>query len=151
MSSRFLLLERSILLKGKKTLSEKRVPSLLRLSSTCSTPIKLVLCAAKRASASSFLSSHAVYCLYRGTGPEKNGLKAILRLIILVGRNLCIRARKKKAEVLTIPCIEHICYKIINEGNLRLGDAAGVSIKYWHYNRQTLSLLFISLRKQNCS
>lgn len=49
--------------------------------------------------------------------------------------------------VLTIPRIEHICYKIINEGNLRLGDAAGVSVKYWHYNRQALSLLFISLRK----
>lgn len=89
-----------------------------------------------------------LYCLHMGTAPEKGGLKSNF---ILVCRNLCLRARKKKAEVLTIPCIEHICYKIIDEGNLRLWDAAGVPIKYWHYNRQTLSLLFFSLRKQNSS
>lgn len=72
MWSQFLLLERSTLLKDKKkTLNEKRLPSLLRLSGKCSTSIKLVVCAAKQASASSLLRSHAVYCLYRDTAPEK--------------------------------------------------------------------------------
>lgn len=80
-----------------------------------------------------------------GTASEKRGQKGSLRLVILVCRNLF--QSKEEKTVLTIPCIEHICYKIINEGNLRLGDAAGVSVKYWHYNRQTLSLLFISLRR----
>lgn len=86
------------------------------------------------------------YCvLNAGIVPEKNGLMASLSFFSFL---VC---KEEEAELLTIPCIKHVCYKIINEGNLRLGDAAGVSIKNWHYNRQTLSLLFISLRKQNSS
>lgn len=81
----------------------------------------------------------------------KNRLIASLRLFILICKKLLLQSQEKEAGLLTIPCIKHVCYKIVNEGNLWLGNAAGVSVKYWHHNRQTLSLLFICLRKWNTS
>lgn len=46
---------------------------------------------------------------------------------------------------LTIPCIEHVCNKVVYEGNLGLWDATGVSVKHRHDYRQTLSLLLVRL------
>lgn len=58
----------------------------------------------------------------------------------------CIAQKGRgKMEILTIPSIKHVHYKVINEGYLRLGDAAGISIKYGHHNGQALLLFFISL------
>lgn len=48
---------------------------------------------------------------------------------------------------LTIPSIKHVCYEVVNEGDLGFGDAAGIPVKHWHHHRESLSLLFISLRE----
>lgn len=52
--------------------------------------------------------------------------------------------------VLTVPGIEHVRDEVVNEGDLRLGDAAGISVKNWHHHRQVLLLLFISLQSRKC-
>lgn len=46
---------------------------------------------------------------------------------------------------LTIPSIKHVCYEVVNKGDLGLGDATGIPVKYWHHYGQPLSLLFIRL------
>lgn len=48
-------------------------------------------------------------------------------------------------NILTIPCIEHVCNKVVYEGNLGLWDATGVSVKHGHNHWETLSLLFVRL------
>lgn len=46
-----------------------------------------------------------------------------------------------------IPSIKHVCYEVVNKGDLGLGDATGIPVKHWHHYGQPLSLLFIRLRK----
>lgn len=36
---------------------------------------------------------------------------------------------------LTIPSIKHVCYEVVNEGDLGLGDATGIPVKHWHHHR----------------
>lgn len=50
-----------------------------------------------------------------------------------------------RARLLTIPGIKHVCDEVVDEGDLRLGDAAGVSVKHWHHHRQVQLFLFIGL------
>lgn len=51
-----------------------------------------------------------------------------------------------KHHSLTIPSIKHVCYEVVNERDLGLGDAAGIPVKHWHHHREPLSFLFISLQ-----
>lgn len=44
-----------------------------------------------------------------------------------------------------IPGIKHVCDEVVDEGDLRLGDAAGVSVEHWHHHRQVQLFLFIGL------
>lgn len=46
-----------------------------------------------------------------------------------------------------IPSIKHVCYEVVNEGDLGFGDAAGIPVKHWHHHREPLPLLLISLCK----
>lgn len=48
-------------------------------------------------------------------------------------------------QILTIPGTEHICYKIINERDLTLGDVAVLSVKQRHYHREAFFFLVVSL------
>lgn len=46
---------------------------------------------------------------------------------------------------LTIPCVEHVRDEVVDEGDLGLGNAAGVPVEHGHDHRQTLALLLIRL------
>lgn len=46
-----------------------------------------------------------------------------------------------------IPGIKHVCDEIVNKWDLGFRNAAGIPVKHWHDNRQTLSLLLVSLSK----
>lgn len=48
--------------------------------------------------------------------------------------------------VLTIPGVEHIGDKVVYEGDLRFGHAAGVPVEHRHHHRQPLSLLLVCLQ-----
>lgn len=53
------------------------------------------------------------------------------------------------ARLLTVPGVKHVRDEVVHERDLRLGDAAGVSVKNRHHNRQVQMFLFISLQKRN--
>lgn len=53
---------------------------------------------------------------------------------------------KEGAGFLTVPGVKHVCDEVVNERDLRLGNAAGVSVKNRHYHRQVQLFLFISLQ-----
>lgn len=50
-----------------------------------------------------------------------------------------------KRTVVTIPGVEHVSDEVVDEGDLGLGNAAGVPVKDGHYHRHALSLLLICL------
>lgn len=49
--------------------------------------------------------------------------------------------------IFTIPGIKHVSDEIVDKGDLGFGNAAGIPIKHWHDDRQTLSFLFIRLER----
>lgn len=53
-------------------------------------------------------------------------------LLLTVSRPLF---EKRVPSVLTVPSIEHACDEVVNERDLRLGNAAGVSVKHGHHHR----------------
>lgn len=50
--------------------------------------------------------------------------------------------------LLTIPGVEHVIDEVVDEGDLRFGYAARVSVKHRHHHREPLSLLFICLQEE---
>lgn len=50
--------------------------------------------------------------------------------------------------LLTIPGVKHVSDEVVDEGDLRFGYAARVSVKHGHHHREPLSLLFIRLQEE---
>lgn len=46
----------------------------------------------------------------------------------------------------TIPGVKHVSDEVVDEGELRFGDAAGVPVKHWHHHGQPLPLLLVCLQ-----
>lgn len=45
----------------------------------------------------------------------------------------------------TVPGVEHVGDEVVDEGDLGLGDAAGVPVEHGHDHGQTLPLLLVRL------
>jgi len=45
----------------------------------------------------------------------------------------------------TVPGVEHVRDEVVDEGDLGLGNAAGVPVEHGHDHRQTLALLLVRL------
>lgn len=56
--------------------------------------------------------------------------------------------RQGNIILLTIPGVEHVSDEVVNEGDLRFGYAARVSVKHRHHHGEPLSLLFICLQEE---
>lgn len=50
--------------------------------------------------------------------------------------------------LLTIPGVKHVSDEVVDEGDLRFGYAARVSVKHRHHHWEPLSLLFICLQQE---
>lgn len=63
-------------------------------------------------------------------------------------RNSSGKIRRKIRENVshTIPGVKHVSDEVVNEGELRLGYAAGVPVKHWHHHGQPLPLLLVRLQ-----
>lgn len=48
--------------------------------------------------------------------------------------------------LLTIPGVKHVGDEVVDEGDLRFGDAARVPVKHRHHHREPLSLLLVRLQ-----
>lgn len=55
------------------------------------------------------------------------------------------RMLQRVTQPLTVPSIEHVRDEVVDEGDLGLGDAAGVAVKHRHHHGQPLSLLLVCL------
>lgn len=53
---------------------------------------------------------------------------------------------ERERAVLTVPGVKHVGDEVVYEGDLRLGNAAGVPVKHRHHHRQALPLLLVRLQ-----
>lgn len=54
--------------------------------------------------------------------------------------------REVPVLLLTIPGVKHVSDEVVDEGDLRFGDAARVPVKHRHHHREPLSLLLVCLQ-----